>query len=212
MDRVSKSARLSATKTFCPIDQGSYSTEGATNELSKHVCLSVRNKDTLSNQSRKLPPSKVEKSSYQRRGSITSELRSSESDCRSPGEILDPYISPTTSEDTEEPIAGVLTERERGALLYHFYSLYPSLAPEEGCSPAPEGGKSGLCSTCQANFRPRNQGVTRRRVEVNQSPSPDSQPLQGKEDQQPSPDSKPVQGVEDPCAPSNSCGAKNHQA
>ena len=134
--------------------------------------------------------SKVEQTGNQKRSFTTSKLCSSESDCLSPGEILDPHTSPTTSEVTDKQAAGVLTEKEKEVLLEHFYSLYPSLRPTRACDPDYQ-----LCSSCQANWRPRSQRITKRRAEV---------------DQQPNPESKPIQGKEDPCAQDDNSGAKTH--
>ena len=170
-----------------------HSTEGASSKLcsSKFVCLST----TSTNQLKKQSLSKVDQSSNQKHSFTTSKLCSSGFDCLSPGEILDPHTSPTTSEDTDKQAAGVLTEKEKEVLLEHYYSLYPRSRPIQGLTTGICDPDYQLCCSCQANWRPRSQRITKRRVEV---------------DQQPNPENMPIQGGEDSCAQGDTTGVKAH--
>ena len=100
----------------------------------------------------------------------------------SPSGTVDSHSNTLDSEATDDQAVGVLTEKEKEALLEHYYTLYPGFRPIEGqttgtCDPA-----HYLCSSCQANWRPQSQRIPERRAK--------------QEDRQPNPENKPAQGEE----------------
>ena len=95
---------------------------------------------------------------------------------------MDSHVHTPVSKAADDQAVGVLTEKEKELLLEHYYTLYPGLRPSEGqttgtCDPA-----HYICSSCQANWRPRSQGIHEKRAEQEgRQPSPKNKPAQGEE-------------------------------